>query len=106
MFVNTELLHSMVWLYKNDMNTSFCRRNVATISVEKSLRSMKTIAFIIVWLVGGAAAAGTARKLSINKQQPSRVAFIFGGAARSFIEPMVSESLRSNLVFSFCPPFV
>jgi hypothetical protein len=70
---------------------------------------MKTNAtFITIWLVfkePSVAAGSTTSMLSKNEEkEPSRVAFILAGAARSFIEPMVSESLRSNLVFSFCPP--
>lgn len=33
-----------------------------------------------------------------------RVAFIFSGSVRSFIYPGVHESIRNNLVISFCPP--
>lgn len=33
-----------------------------------------------------------------------RVAFIFSGSVRSFIYPGVHESIRNNLIVSFCPP--
>ena len=33
-------------------------------------------------------------------------AFVFAGSARSFIEPFVHESIRFNLIHSFCPPKV
>lgn len=33
-----------------------------------------------------------------------RVAYVFAGSARSFKDPFIHESIRMNLIHSFCPP--
>ena len=40
---------------------------------------------------------------SQNHKQQTTVAFVFAGAARSFVAPMVHESIRQNLIQSLCP---
>ena len=47
--------------------------------------------------------------LSLSRSLPTQtdvplVAFVFSGAARSFVMPPVHESIRHNLIDAFCPP--
>lgn len=45
-----------------------------------------------------------AEKVALEQTSPKvRVAFVFAGTPRSFILPPIYESLRENLILSFCP---
>ncbi len=48
-------------------------------------------------------AEATTEALKDIPKQPTRIAFIFAGAARSFVAPVVHETIRHNLIRSLCP---
>lgn len=62
------------------------------------------ISAVLLFIIVTAAAVATPSSDADSERKVYRVAFVFAGAPRSFTTPVISESIRHNLIQSFCPP--
>jgi hypothetical protein len=67
-----------------------------------TIKTLSLIFLITVTILLEISEGGDLAKYSTSSN--AHVAFVFAGSARSFVLPPVHDSLRYNLVASFCPP--